>query len=81
MGSLNLATNQASAAAHSVTSSRTTPMILMVFEMEVLKMEVRVVCFDLKCASVLLDAMVVNVIIPAAIITITTARITDIHLL
>ena len=39
-------------------------MILMVFEMEVLKMEVRVVCFDLKCASVLLDAMVANVIIP-----------------
>ena len=56
-------------------------MTLMVFEMEVLKMEVRVVCFDLKCASVLLDAMVVNVIIPAQIITITTARITDIHLL
>jgi hypothetical protein len=49
--------------------------------MEVLKMEVRVVCFDLKRANALIGAMVVDVIIPAAIITITTPRITDIHLL
>jgi hypothetical protein len=56
-------------------------MTLKVFEMEVLKMEVRVVCFDLKRANALIGAMVVDVIIPAAIITITTPRITDIHLL
>ena len=35
-------------------------------------------CFDLKCAKALLGAMVVDTIIPTAIVTITIARIAEV---
>lgn len=64
-----------------VCTTMSMPMTLMVVEVGVLRLEVWVICLDLKCANASLGAMVVDVIIPTAIVTITTARIADINLL